>query len=197
MRTLQTLFGCVVVIFVMSVCVGQATVVDLTVVFDENGNGTFLGSPLSHIIGQDPGPGGLPNALIYTPPFGPQFFGDLLISEPPFEPTHANISDVVRFNENGTIVFYSELPETPAEVPDLADVGLPTVIFGNPIYLLEEGSEGYNWVDYTPAIGQPGYLSNYPGATYHIISDVPEPSTAILFCIGVIGLWAYTWLARK
>jgi hypothetical protein len=199
MRTVQKLFGVIVLICLVSVFVGDAAAneVELLITFDENGNGTFLGEKLDWAIVTDPGPGGLPNALAYLPPFGPETAGDLLIEEPT-----GGFSDVVRFNVGatspyGTIVFYSEVPEDAAEMPDLADIGLPEAFYPNPIVLVEKGSEGNNWVDYTPVRGQPGYLDNYPGATYHIISDIPEPSTLALLSISALGILTYTWRRRK
>src|ERR1035437_10608299 len=53
---------------------------------------------------QDPGPGGLPNALTFTTPAG-LVVGDLLLHEP-----GGAESDLIRWNANGTLVFYSDLP---------------------------------------------------------------------------------------
>jgi hypothetical protein len=167
------------------------------ITFDENGIGTFMGQPLNWSMFPDPGPGGLGSALTYLPSFGSDFPGDLLIEEPT-----GNLSDVVRFNPlnaitGPSIVFYSDRVENTFEKPDLADVGLPTAFYTNTISMMEQGTEDNNWVDYTPLPGQPGYLPNYPGTTYHIISDVPEPSTFILLGMGVFTLAFYGWRRRR
>jgi hypothetical protein len=171
------------------------------ITFDENGNGTFLGANLKWDMLPDPGPGGLSKTLTYLPPFASDFPGDLMILEP--TGTGDILSDVVRFNlggtisPTGTIVFYSDPPESTVELPDLADVGFPTASYTNMARMYEVGTEGNNWVDYTPILGQPGYLPNYPGTTYHIISDVPEPCTLVLLGMGAVGLAFYGWRWQK
>lgn len=138
----------------------------------------------------DPGPGGLPSALTYTTPGG-LVVGDLLIHEP-----SGGESDLVRWNGNATLVFYSDFPDQ-GETPDVADIGLPggaypnglsvteTGLFGNPY--TEAGPNGYV---YTPLAGQPGYNPNAPGSQYIIISDIPEPGTVALVGLGFVALLA-------
>jgi hypothetical protein len=197
MRVIQKILVILVFISMVSVAMGISVRSNPIITFNENGNGTFMdGSTLHWTIAPDPGPGGLPNTLTYLPLFGSDFPGDLLIMEPTGE-----LSDVVRFNIGetspaGTIVFYSEVPEDAAEKPDLADVGLPMEFYPNTVVMTEKGTEGNNWVDYTPLQGQPGYLPNYPGTTYHIISDIPEPSTFALLGAGIISLLAFAWRRR-
>jgi hypothetical protein len=36
-----------------------------------------------------------------------------------------------------------------------------------------------------------------PGVVYTLISDVPEPSSFVLLCIGIMSLIAYAWRRRK
>jgi hypothetical protein len=159
MRTIKILLGILVFVCFMSMIAETAMAqADHVITFDENGNGTFLGETLRWDIRSDPGPGGFPLTLTYLPQFM-DTTGDLLI----MEPTGA-LSDVVRFYHGGIdnpsrIVFYSDLPEsTLVELPDLADVGLPGAYYPNRVEMVEQGTEGNNWVDYTPIQGQPGYL---------------------------------------
>ena len=163
-----------------------------TLQIDENGNGLLNGGNHPGFLQNDPGPGGLANALTYTTPAG-LVVGDLLIHEP-----GGGESDLVRWNNNATLVFYSDLPEE-GEIADLADIGLPggaypngisvteTGLFGNPYS--EEGPNGYVYI---PTAGQPGYDPSNPGnqPTYTIISDIPEPGTVTLLGLSVVGLLA-------
>jgi hypothetical protein len=138
----------------------------------------------------DPGPGGLPNALTYTTPAG-LVVGDLLIHEP-----SGQESDLIRWNDNATLVFYSDLPqgEPPEIPPDAADIGLPTGSYPNGLSVIETGVLGYPYSEtgwngyvYTPLAGQPGYNPAAPGSTYIIISDVPEPTSLMLVVVGLVG----------
>ena len=46
----------------------------------------------------------------------------------------------------------------------------------------EVGPEGNNGSFYTPTANQPGFVPNF-AATYHFISDLPEPSiSGLIFC---------------
>ena len=179
--------GVVCLLFVVPCVQGQA----ITVQIDENGNGLYNGATMSWSMAPDPGPGGLSSALTYLLPAGVPFaVGDLLIDEPG---TNAP-SDLIRWNGNGTVVFYSDI-EAGESNPDLADVGLPTAynplvvtvtetgLFGHPY--TEAGPNGYVW---TPAVQEPGYTPG--GITYTIISDIPEPGTVALVGLGLVGLLA-------
>lgn len=162
-----------------------------TLQIDENGNGLLNGVFHPGFLQNDPGPGGLPLALTYTTPAG-LVVGDLLLHEP-----GGAESDLIRWNANGTLVFYSDLPE-PGEIPELADIGLPgqtyggisvteTGLFGAPYS--ETGTNGYVYI---PLAGQPGYDPNNPGnqPTYTFISDVPEPGTVALVGLSLVGMLA-------
>jgi len=151
------------------------------VTIDENGNGTnWNGVPLNWFKGQDPAPGGLPDALIYVQLGFAGEQGDLIILEP-----EGGYSDIVRFNGDGSIVFYSDRELDSGEPPELADTGFPTALYPNQVTMLEVGSEGNNWVDYMPQPGQPGFEPGMEGLTYHIISDIPEPATMTLLALGL------------
>jgi hypothetical protein len=81
----------------------------VTVNIDENGNGSYainnVTTRLIPSLTRDPGPGGLANVLIYS---GLPLAG--VEGDP--GPTDANergfMLDVIRWNGNGTIVFYSD-----------------------------------------------------------------------------------------
>jgi len=180
------LAGIVALLFAVPGVQGQA----FTLQIDENANGWLNGGYHPGILQLDPGPGGLPGALTYTTPAGP-IVGDLLIDEP-----GGGQSDLVRWNGNATVVFYSDLPEA-GETPDLADIGLPAVFYPNLLEVMETGlfgnpysEAGPNGYVYTPLAGQPGYDPNAPGSQYIIISDIPEPGTVALVWLGMIGLLA-------
>jgi hypothetical protein len=146
----------------------------------------------------DPGPGGLPLALTYTTPAG-LVVGDLLLHEP-----GGAESDLIRWNNNATLVFYSDIPIEPGEIPNDADIGLPGQFYpGNGVSVTETGlvlnpvpmmvpysENGMNGYIYVPTVGQPGYNAGNPGnpATYIIISDIPEPSTVMLVGLSLAGL---------
>jgi hypothetical protein len=171
----------------------QAGIISAAIQVDENGNGTnfTFGVTLPHAMAADPGPGGLPGALTYLglPFLG--FVGDVLL----LEPSTQQPSDLIRFNGNGTIVFYSDNAEgggpvgpALAEPPDLADIGLPVVFYANLVPIAEVGAEGMNGATYTPLPGQPGYDPSLP--TYTFISDIPEPGTVTLVGLSIAGLLA-------
>ena len=164
---------------------------------DENGNGLLNGGNHPGFLQNDPGPGGLPNALTYTTPAG-LVVGDLLLHEP-----GGAESDLIRWNNNATLVFYSDTTEGET-LPDLADIGLPGLAYPNGISLFETGlvlnppamvlyaENGTNGYIYVPLVGQPGYDPSNPGnqPTYIIISDVPEPGTVALVGLSLAGLLA-------
>lgn len=196
---------------VASLVQDQVGLPPILVAMDENGNGLFKSGDappetLDHLQGQDPGPGGLPNALIYYHYIGglTMTAGDLILTEGPLDRTNV-WSDLIRFNftpGTGSWVFYSDLPE-PGESAEPADIGFPLALYPNVLIRPESGEEGgWNGFEYTPAPGQPGYLSlEIPGVislpvpiTYKITSDIPEPSTLVMLAgLGVMLISGYGW----
>jgi len=154
---------------------------------DENGNGFIDNTPISGHLGTDPGPGGLTNVLIYNLPFaGAQ--GDIFLTDADFGGLRL---DVIRFNGNGTLIFYSDNVDGFDAIGDTP--GPPLLDYANLVQLPEVGPEGNNGSFWIPAAGQPGFDPS--GITYHFISDgsaspVPEPRYLILVggCLALFGL---------
>ena len=153
-----------------------------TITIDENGNG--IGTIGPGFLAPDPGPGGLSSVLTYGLPFaGVQ--GDVALTG------LEGVFDVIRFNGNGTVDFYSDNVPSFDSIADT--IGPPAVAYANLTFIPEVGSEGDNGAVYTPTVGQPGYDPS--GPTYHFISDgtaaVPEPGTLALLGSGLLGLVGY------
>jgi hypothetical protein len=165
---------------------------------DENGNGSiqFIGltTPMTAVQGQDPGPGGLSNALIYllgAPNLVP---GDVILSEGPaaalvpsdvirfVTPTITSLTNVDDVLPSSIMVFYSDNGDG---VDALADTGFPTAFFENSVTIAEVGPEGDNGAFYTPTANQPGFVPGF-AVTYHFISDsaAPEPATWAMMLLG-------------
>jgi hypothetical protein len=148
---------------------------------DENGHG--FGTIGSGFLGADPGPGGLGSVLIYNLGFA-GIQGDVFISS-----AAEGINDVIRFNGNGTLIFYSD---NLGGLDALADtLSPPAVFYSNTATILEIGPEGNNGAFYTPLANQPGF-NPADAITYHFVSDgtaqVPEPATIALFGTGIIAI---------
>ena len=183
--------------------ISSATVIN----FDENGKGTI--TPPSGVVfplvslGNQPDPFDPANGLLplvydltasgITLPVVP---GDMNVIEVAGTPP----SDLVRWTTNAAalhnfLVVYSDRAET-GELPDLADVGLPTLRQTNLVTFNETGPEGGpNGVfGYAPTPNQPGFFINSANdtPTYNFISDgaVPEPASAGLLLLGAGSLLA-------
>jgi hypothetical protein len=172
---------------------GAATII----VVDEFGNG--FGTIGGGTLMPDPGPGGLPSVLTYTLPFsGTQ--GDVLLLESGLP------ADVIRFNGNGTLAFYSALvpgqPASPADTPTPPRFLYPNVVVGTEVV-----SDGDEFAPpYTPQSGQPGYNSNFQPTYFFISSDLgssgPVPAPPSLFmgataALAGVGYWRYALSARR
>jgi hypothetical protein len=165
----------------------------ITITVDENGNGNLV-NPVSgtftlpSTVAPDAGPGGLPAALTYNL-LGPPglVVGDLLLLEPG---TLGVLTDLIRFNPNGTLVFYSDTSDA---IDALADKGFPTALYANNITQVEVGPEGMNGATYTPTSTQPGFVAGaaFP-VTYVIKSDVTPPPTPEPGSLTLLGTAALT-----
>lgn len=167
---------------------------------DEFGNGSIdFGNGPVHVNGslqQDPGPGGLPAALTYVLNAPGLTAGDLFLTD------GGMLEDLIRFNPAGSggapsylssIVFYSSGASAFDSAADTAQ--LPFGTYTNVFTLAETVAPGGDGATYTPASGQPGYVSGF-SVTYNITSSVvtssvPEPSSIFLMCSGAAGflLW--------
>ena len=127
--------------------------------------------------------------LIYTLPFlGVQ--GDVLIADVFFtfgDACNFAVCDVVRFNGDGTLIFYSDNIDgfdAPADT-----TGKPATLYANQKTCFdffvcgEFGPEGNNRSIYTAAASEPGFNAAF-APTFIFISDVPEPGTWLLILGG-------------
>jgi hypothetical protein len=156
-----------------------------TVTLNEDGTGSAVtGNSTVIYTGvnqQDPGPGGLSNALVFNVGTSPLLVsGDLFL----IDPTTFAISDIIRFNNMGgvdQIVFYSRNDGDGAK----ADTGFPGGFYANDLDIFENPNGP---TTYTPTTGQPGFI-DFGGLTYVINSAeaVPEPSTFALVTLPAIG----------
>ena len=154
---------------------------------DELGNGNINGNPLPSFQSPDPFSGIV--TLTYRLPF-PGVPGDVQLFEP--NPTGVNkLSDIIRFDGNFNLYFFSEIEPTDVPPFDPADVfQFPAPVPGlQVVALIENGPEGNNGAFYNPAGGLPG--DNTAGANYHFISDVPEPGSGLLLALGGGLLWIF------
>src|SRR5215467_14419597 len=132
------------------------------IIVDEFGTG--IGTLGPGFIAPDPGPGGLPAVLTYLLPFA-GVVGDVLMAG---TSDGGAIFDVVRFNGNGTLIFYSDnvpTADAPADTPSP-----PGVLYTNRLTISEIGPEGDNRAVYTPLLGQPRLDVTF-APNYTFISD--------------------------
>jgi hypothetical protein len=156
------------------------------ITLDELGKMTINGAPQPPgTIAQDPFSGIF--TLSYQLPFV-GIRGDVVMFEP--GPVPAPVSDVLRFDGNFHVFFFSEREATDnTSTRDPADMGLPGPFPGGlqPVNLVETGVEGNDGAFYTPGNGPGGDPSSNP--SYDFISDVPEPGAGLLLSLGGGLLW--------
>ena len=167
---------------------GPASAVLITI--DEDGHGTVDGTPLPFFKGPDIGPGGLLSTLHY----GPSLFligtvpGDVHLTEG--AGSAAVFLDVIRFNGDGTVIFYSDNLDGFDSLADTA--APPSIAYPNLVSIPEIGPEGDNGAFYTPGPGNPGFSPEF-ALTYHFVSDgeatadEPSPAALMLLGLGMLG----------
>jgi hypothetical protein len=155
------------------------------VTVNELGNGTYAGNPLPSAIGVDPFSGIA--GLRYTLPFAGSR-GDVVMLEP--GPAPQQFTDIIRFDGNGSMFFFSERETSDLPPFDPADVSqFPGLIAGFPtIFIQEIGPEGNNGAFYVPNPGDPGFEPTVGNVAYNFISDVPEPTSGMLLLLGLGSL---------
>jgi hypothetical protein len=145
--------------------------------FDEFRNGAFGPG----VIAPDPGPGGFGAVMTYNLPFA-GVPGDVLLRD---ADEGGVVLDIVRFNGNGTLLFYSDDTDGFDSPADTSSP--PTALYPNEVLIPEVGNELNNGAFYTPGPNDPGFDPSFP--TYRLISDgsgppVPEPVSASLLAVG-------------
>jgi len=165
----------------ISTLAASTTFAQPLITVDELGKGFFNGTVLPSGLKADPFSGIV--TLAYQLPF-PGVPGDVLLFEP--GPQTNVLSDIIRFDGQGFLYFFSE--REPTDVPpfDPADVAqFPSPIAGlQSVSLLEVGPEGNNGASYFTAAALPGDDGTGTGVNYRFISDVPEPSAGLLTVLG-------------
>src|SRR5271165_389704 len=155
------------------------------VVFDEFGNATMNGTPLTCSKQADPGPGGKNSVLFCAYAFTPGTLatGDLIV----YDSDMVTISDVVRFATItipgiGSVAGFFIYSENSTGVTAPADVGLPTQINTNSATTTETGPPGQNGGTYSPDYGQPGFFFGADeGIVYTFTSDQLPPTISKVF----------------
>ena len=176
MKTIKKTFGIAACIGILAASATSVFALGAILTIDEAGDAYLTPSQLfPYTIGTDPISG--LSTLEYTLPFA-GVAGDVLLQEP----GGSAISDVLRFDGDFHVFFFSEVEAGQAQ---LADVGLPSTFITPNVTIAESGTEGvFTYAYYTPTSTQPGYKPASPGMEYYIISDVPEPSVMMLGGLG-------------
>ena len=162
---------------------------NIGITVDENCNGTIngFGGPQSLPCGfaDDPGPGGLNNVMTYNL-LGPPGLvaGDVLLTD---ADCGGCFLDVIRFNPNGTLVFYSDNIDGFDSGADT--FGPPGAFYANLVSIPEVGTESINGARYIPTAGMPGFVAGASAPVeYLFISDTPEPGTLVMLGTGIVGV---------
>lgn len=146
-----------------------------------NAAGQFLGSYPPAASGTSPVVPFQSPVLVYTLPFA-GVVGNVLLTEP----ETGTPGDVLQFNGNSTVIFYSKIDSDSTLAEKFSPPIFPFPVH-NSVTMAEDASGA---AFYTPAAGQPGFDSSAP--TYHFISDiataVPEPGSISLLMLGGAAL---------
>ena len=151
-----------------------------------NGFGGSIAMPCT--FAPDPGPGGLPSVMTYDMLNPPGLVvGDVLMVERAVgDPCQGCILDVIRFNPDGTLLFYSDNLDGFDSGGDT--FGPPGSFYPNVVSIDEVGTEQFNYGHYIPLPGQPGFVAGAAAPVeYLFISDTPEPGTLLMLGTGIIG----------
>lgn len=176
MKTFKKTFGIAVCIGVLAGSSASVMAQGAILTIDEAGDAYFTPSQMfPHTMATDPSSG--ITTLQYTLPFA-GVAGDLLLDDP----GSSQVSDVLRFDGNYHVYFFSEVEPGQSQ---LADVGLPSTYLTPNVTVSESGTEGvFTYAYYTPTAGEPGFKPAAPTMEYYIVSDVPEPSVMMLGSFG-------------
>jgi hypothetical protein len=140
----------------------------------------------------------------------------ITISEPPDEPLPSSITGVIEIGLPGPVVPGDVvLLEPDWTGPQNDPSGWSNVFaFADPavsnsgVRIYSDPSDDVTPLNLGRALTNPVYLTEpptlpkivtyqVPGVTYTLISDVPEPSSFVLVCMGILSLIAYAWRRRK
>lgn len=167
-------------------CIPHAGFAGVLITVDENGNAT--GAIGQGFFSNDPGPGGLAPVLNYNLPLaGAQ--GDVGLLD-----AGITLVAIVRFNGNGTLIFYSSNMDG---FDALSDTSTPPAAFYSNFISLTKNASGRDGTLYTPIPGQPGY-DPIAQPTYDFITDgvvtianvdavgAAEPGTMALFAMALV-----------
>ena len=149
------------------------------IVVDQFGDGTIDNLIIAGFPSIDPGPGGQTGVLTYSLLFdGVQ--GDLILTDPNFSDLPLQ---VIRFNGNGTVIFYAGNDPTSLAFT----LQPPASLYDNVAIVSDIGPETASMAFYTPDAGEPGFDAS--GPTFEFInSGAPEPGVVVLFSSGVAML---------
>ncbi len=152
-----------------------------TMAFDENGNATINGQPITGTALQGGG-------IVYDLPTTVATGTVSVFSPVDVSPTNPNgFSDILAFTTGlfgQSVLVYTSFLDDPSH-PDLADRLLDvSALPPSPFSVIETGPEGINGFQWIADPSQPNF------AIYNGISDgvLPEPSTFVLGGLGLISL---------
>ena len=177
-----------VAFFALGIFPVAAAPLPLNIIVDEYGNMSINGLLSQGFFSDDPGPGGLTGVMTYNLPFvGVQ--GDVAVAEPGC----GCLSDWIRFNGDGTLIFYSSDVDGPPAPADT--IGPPQDSYPNIVIIPEMGDDAFSVALYTPGPDDPGFDASNPNYTFISDGNIPEPRSLSLMIAG-LGLLAYQYYRR-